>query len=825
MMMRGLVAGLLVAMMVMLGATAPQPVAAQPAIPQQAEPIDYAGWEALARRTEAALESGTASDQALEELRARVAEKRGRFLQEQDANRARIQTVRNQIEALGPPPEDDRPEAADISERRAELEEQLARLRAPSVQAEEAFRRADGLIREIDNQRRERQADALMQLWPSPVNPANWDNGARAAVDAVSTLWRELRVNWQTSDRRARLNDNLPLIGFYTLIASALLLRGRFWVGQLAVWMNERLKSRRSRQAAWLLVSTGNVILPVLGIIAIVQGLNASGMLGVRGSAAVAALPQAGFAYFAASWLGQRVFARTERGAAVLELSDERLREGRLHSSLLGLALAFEVLRIGVFGPATPSAAANSVLQFPIIAMAGIIVLRMGQVIGGHAPEYADEDVGPSYFDRLVRVGGRLIMAFGAGAILLAAVGYVAAANAVIWPALMSLALIGLLLVVQMITSDLYALFMGYDTGEEALVPVLIGFALTVLALPLAAVIWGVPESALRELWTRFREGFELGDTRISPTDLVTFALVFGAIYVLTRVLQGTLRSSILPKTEIDRGGQTAIVAGTGYIGIFLAGLIAITSAGIDLSTLAIVAGALSVGIGFGLQNIVSNFVSGVILLIERPVSEGDWIEVGSTMGIVRTISVRSTVIETFDRTDVIVPNADLISGAVTNWTRLNLTGRLIVKVRVAYSSDTHKVARVLAEVAEDQPLAVINPAPAVHFRGFGDDGLEFEVRIVLRDITFVLDVHSDINHAIAKRFAEEGIEIPFAQRDLWVRNPEMLPGANPPRRPEESRPQLPASGDGTPRGRPARGDMEDFAADFGGDGSAEGDT
>ncbi len=821
--MRGLVAGLLVVLMTALGAAAPQPVAAQPAIPRTAEPVDYAVWEALARRTEAALESGTASQQALEELRARVAEKRGAFLNEQDVNRSRIQTVRNQLEALGPPPEDDRPEAEDIAERRAELEEQLARLRAPGVQAEEAFRRADGLIREIDNQLRLRQADALMQLWPSPVNPANWDEGALAGLDAAAELSREVSVNWRTAARRGQLNDNLPLIALYALIAAALLVRGRVWVWQLGIWMSERLKSRRSRQAGWLLVSTGSVILPVLGIIAIVQGLQASGMLGLRGNALVTALPQAGFAYFTAHWLGQRVFARNERGAAVLDLSEERLREGQVHSSLLGLTLALEILRIGIFAPGSVSPAASSVLQFPIIAMAGIIVLRMGQVIGGHAPQAAEGEEGPSYFDRLVRVGGKLLIGLGAGAILLAAVGYVAASNAVIWPALMSLGLIGLLLVIQMITSDLYALFMGYDSGEEALVPVLIGFALTVLALPLAAVIWGVPESALRELWTRFREGIQLGDARISPSDLITFALVFGLIYVLTRLLQGALRSSILPKTRIDRGGQTAIVSGTGYIGIFLAALIAITSAGIDLSTLAIVAGALSVGIGFGLQNIVSNFVSGVILLIERPVSEGDWIEVGGTMGIVRGISVRSTVIETFDRTDVIVPNADLISGAVTNWTRLNLTGRLIVKVQVAYGSDTHKVARILAEVAEDQPLAVLNPAPAVHFRGFGDNGLDFEIRIVLRDINFVLDVHSDINHAIARRFAAEGIEIPFAQRDLWLRNPEVLPGAKPPARPSGPRPEAGTEGEDKPRGRPTLSNMEDYAGDI--DGSPEADT
>ncbi|WP_127900399.1 DUF3772 domain-containing protein [Solirhodobacter olei] len=805
------------ALLLLLAASAPAavPGLALAQTQNQQHAPNYKAWETFADKAEKAIANPDTSNLALDMLRRQVVDWRSQFQAAQNANKTQIATLQSQISALGPPPAKGTTEAPEIADRRKKLNDQLATLQAPGLAADEAFTRADGIVREIDNVARQRQAAALMHLGPTPLNPATWPAALALVTDTASTVWTETSQAWSSPFRRAELGSAVPVILLYLALAALLLARGRRWLWRLLRRLSRKFSDAGQEVAAHA-ASILQVAVSIAGVLAVYGALLETGLFGLTGLRILHVMAVMGGVIFVALWLGAEMFPRGDGRFAVLELSADRRREGRFHAGLLGVLVALDMLRQVAFHGGPNNDAANAVLAFPILVLAGFSLVRLARLLKRHVQNCGSQDETAGYRHRLTAFLSRGLMVIGIGGPVFAAIGYRAAATAVILPAAVSVALIAFLVVAQRITDASYRWIARAPAGEDGgLVPVLIGFVLTVLSLPVFALIWGARVADLAELWMQFAQGFQIGSTHISPANFLTFAILFAVGYGITRLVQGGLRSSVLPRTRIDVGGRNAITVGVGYLGIVLSALVAITGAGIDLSGLAIVAGALTVGIGFGLQNIVSNFVSGVILLIERPVGEGDWIEVGGVQGTVRSISVRSTRIETFDRADVIVPNSNLITGTVTNMTKFSRIGRLIVPVGVAYGTDTRHVDKVLREIAEAHPLVVLNPKPQIVFTGFGADALSFEMRVILRDINFVLDVKTELNHQIAERFAQEGFEIPFAQRDIWLRNPEALRGE-----PPAPKTQSVASG---PRPEPEEpGALPRFDPDLDGDTDAE---
>ncbi|WP_299147778.1 DUF3772 domain-containing protein [uncultured Tateyamaria sp.] len=769
----------------------------------QSDTPDYEAWREVAPRAEAAVEAAQASDAALSELRSEVAMWRQQFQTQLSANDSRLQTLREQIVSLGPAPEEGAEEATQIAARRAELNAQLERLSTPRRTAEEAFSRANGVIAEIDDILRQRQTEELLNMGPWPVNPVHWDDAIRHLGESVAAIVGGVTQAWKNPSRRSNARDNLPLVIIFLVVGLVLLARSRHWSELLAVRI-QRGDHRSGAGIAGFVVSLGQIILPMLGLFAIVRAIGATQLFGQRGQLLLDTLEPIGLTLFYAFWLASRIFPRSDAVPTPLQLPPERRVEGGVYTCILGGVFGLFIL-LDVFADFDRyDLAVAAVLKFPLILVAGLLLARMGWLLRRPLREPADEISNERQFSaRFLGVLGQSVIAIGILAPILAAFGYGTAAQFLTFPTILTLALIGTVALLQGVVRDVYAAVRPGEGARDSLIPTLASFVLVLVSLPLLALIWGARVTDLTEVWTRVRGGLTIGDMTISPGSFFTLIIVFVLGYLLTRAVQGAMRTSVLPKTKIDPGGQTAIISGLGYVGIFLAALISITAAGIDLSSLAIVAGALSVGIGFGLQTVVSNFVSGIILLIERPIAEGDWIEVGGQMGYVRSISVRSTRIETFDRTDVIVPNADLISGTVTNYTRGNTIGRVIVPVGVAYGTDTRRVERILKEIADAHPMALANPAPQALFMGFGADSLDFEIRMILRDVNWTLAVKNEVNHQIAARFIEEDIEIPFAQRDVWLRNPETL-------QPRDARTSQPAPPVTEPEIiQPADGDMD----------------
>jgi small-conductance mechanosensitive channel len=312
---------------------------------------------------------------------------------------------------------------------------------------------------------------------------------------------------------------------------------------------------------------------------------------------------------------------------------------------------------------------------------------------------------------------------------------------------------------------------------EQFAVPVslLLKFAVLISSVPLILLQWGYPWADILEWYRQLFFGFHIGNTQVSLAAILASIIVFVLGYFAAKLFQGWLDAQILKPAGLSGGLRDSIRTGVGYIGVFAAALMAFSYAGFNLSNLAIVAGAFSVGIGFGLQSVVSNFVSGLILLAERPIKVGDLVVVGGEEGYVRKISVRSTEIETFDRAHVLIPNSFFITEKVKNWTLRNNSGRVTIAVGVAYGCDPRQVNAILLKVAQDHPNVMKSPEPFVDFEDFGEDTMNFKLFAFIHDLTKSISTRTDLRIAILEAFNDAGIVIPSRQTDVTIRDIDWL--------------------------------------------------
>lgn len=306
----------------------------------------------------------------------------------------------------------------------------------------------------------------------------------------------------------------------------------------------------------------------------------------------------------------------------------------------------------------------------------------------------------------------------------------------------------------------------------------LIGLALIIVVAP-----WGMQSTDISGNLNAIFFGFKIGDMTISVDGIVVAVVSFLIVLAATRAVQNWLEDRFLPHTRLDSGLRNSIRTSLGYTGFILALALAAANLGVDFQKLAIVAGALSVGIGFGLQSIVNNFVSGLILLWERAVRVGDWVIVGSDQGYVRKINVRSTEIETFDRASVIVPNSNLVGGVVKNLMRTDRVGRLSIEVTVHASADAERVREVLIDIARDNEAVLSLPSPQVRFTNLTAAAMTFDLLCFVADVENMARTKSDLYFEIRKQFRQFGFfdgppADPMGINIVGLDRLEVIPGA-----------------------------------------------
>ena len=576
----------------------------------------------------------------------------------------------------------------------ATCNEQLAEAQGPLLTAQEAYRRTDTLIGTIDRTVRTRFSAELMSRGPSPLLPGTWV-AALEELGARALDYRHgLHDRFTEPRSRAQTLRRLPIILLLVASGIGLAFMVRIW---LADWVERRLANNPSRRSAALLVALRNLnrlVVPAVGAGLFFAAFDRAGLFARADAGRFFALPPFVLVLIATGWIAGSLLAPKHRAFRPMPLDDDAARAGYRLVLYLGvvLSLAFLVAALTIRWSFT--LATQSALLFPLVILGALGLWRVADRIAearDHIAEGTDSATS-TIVGRLLRATGRVLRVVAVVAPLLGAAGYMPAAGFLVFRSILTIGLLaGAFVIFDLLNKIAQSVLTSPTASRQddgGLTPVFVGAVVVVASLPLLAIIWGARPSDIADFWMLMREGVTLGGIRLSATVVLTLIVVFGIGAAVVRLLQTVLRGTVLPRTRLDAGGRTRCSRASATSAWRSRRWSRSPPPGLDLSSLAIVAGALSVGIGFGLQTIVSNFVSGIILLVERPVKEGDWIEVGGFSGYVKGINVRSTEIETFDRASVILPNSDLIAGTVLNRTHVGMSGRLQVPVSVAYDSD-----------------------------------------------------------------------------------------------------------------------------------------
>lgn len=773
--------------------------------------------EANIKQIQATLQRDSLNDVDLSKLRDEVTPLSEQAQAISESLKPRAQAIQQRLDRLGAPPADGEPaESASVASDREAQNALLTQIQGAISRTQLLSVTASQLAAGIAQRRRTLFSDRIFERRNSIFSPQLWDKFFTAMPVAAS------RFSLLLNDWGGVVRDKFNV---WIAIALASLIGIAFLLVQFARKIARTAQNQwglpapvaaytKISRAVWVMLSV--FLIPTLTMIAMYFVMDGFGLLPAR----VGTLAQSEVENFALFFLALGLlFAYLSPRAARWRIAWVGDRNARLMFVIMISAVAIyaiddilDQLITILFAPLTLSIGKGVIASIAIACLYAMATRTIGQI---EARNFDNEDEAvqkslpvPIKWRWLQIVCGLAVVAIP----LSAALGYLSLAHFIATQIVIATIILATIALLMMYVDA--ALLRGIGKGGsrsmaeklantlgtsrermEQFAIVLNGILrifLILLAVAFLLVPWGFETKDIFG-WVRTAFfGFSIGEINISLSSVLQGLVIFLAGVFVTRAVQRWFETRYLPYTRLDAGVQNSLRTGLGYIGIIIAGAVTITFLGFDMSNIAIVAGALSLGIGFGLQSIVNNFVSGLILLAERPIKSGDWIVVGSDEGYVRKISVRSTEIETFDRATVIVPNSNLISGVVTNWMHDDNIGRVHITIGVGYDSDPEQVQDILMDVVAKHPETVAYPVPRVYFMDFGDNALIYEIRVHLRQVDFGLIVKSELRTEILKRLRAADIQIPYPQRDIHHHFPEDAKSAKaklPAKKPARKRP------------------------------------
>ena len=709
-------------------------------------------------------------------------------------NERRARSLQKQLDAMGEEPKDGTKELPIIVQKRKELSDELSLVRSRIAEADVLQVRIDDLNLAFINARNQNVLGKLLLRQEIFIQPSVFLTGLKALIAFIWDIAKSPIVWFRTLDVQTQnhvLNFILPAL---------FLLIGTFWIGFMFRRLIMRAFGYRSdvdnprygqKILAAIAVAIGYGVIPstiIGGFLATIIGLQIfeGSFFGTVVTSSLYYL----LYVFLAKALARVTFAPYNEKWRLINVKTPKAI-GIVYALYVAIVLigAISLLEHIALTEGYSTILTNFLVMIACAIKAFSVALLITRIFAENETEQPvdngaentpisteEEDDDDGHFSTSFKV---IFLTFFVAFVTfsLSLFGYIWLASFILNRIVSTAVLLGLLIIVNKLSAELLKrlLLLGFWSKTFKLRRKLlrkINFGLNLFLTPLISLffifallnIWGLSGTFILHVARKLLFGFKVGGVTISLIAIVLGVVVFFGSLALVKYLKNRLTVNVFSQLDIDDGIKHSLSSGVSFVGFILSSLLAIVVMGGDLTSLAVIAGALSVGIGFGLQNIINNFVSGIIILFERPFKIGDWVILNGEEGQIKQINIRSTELETFNKTSVIIPNATLISSSMTNLTHGNNWTRQSVKVGVAYGTDVQKVTEILLECARNNKKVLKVPAPYVLFQDFGASSLDFELRCYSNNIWSGWVLPSELRYEINRRFEEEGIEIPFQQ-------------------------------------------------------------